>query len=77
MNSSTAAATTSYIGQLAVVAMWLDGAIESGNWHLTYEVVTVSLTLTAQTALHLKPLWSAILKKIFGYDPYANGEAKP
>lgn len=71
MNSSVAATATSYVGQLAIIAMWLDGAIESGSWHVTYEVMTVSITLTVQLAHNLSPLWAATMKKIFGYDPYA------
>lgn len=77
MNASTAVTTTSYVGQLAIIAMWLDGAIESGSWHVTYEVVTVSITLAVQLAHNLSPLWRASLKKVFGYDPYANEEVKP
>lgn len=76
MNASTAVTTTSYVGQLAIIAMWLDGAIETGNWHVTYEVVTVGITLLVQLAHNLSPLWRAMLKKFFGYDPYENG-AKP
>lgn len=78
MNASTAATATSYVGQLAIIAMWADGAIESGSWHVTYEVVTVAITLSVQIAHNLSPLWRAILKKLFGYDPYANNdEVKP
>jgi hypothetical protein len=77
VSASSVATATSYVGQLAIIAMWLDGAIETGNWHFTYEVITVSITLTLQTAHNLSPLWRATLKKIFGYDPYANGEVKP
>lgn len=77
MNASTAVTTTSYVGQLAIIAMWLDGAIESGSWHVTYEVVTVAITLSVQVAHNLAPLWRASIKKIFGYDPYANEEVKP
>lgn len=74
MNASAAATATSYVGQLAILAMWLDGAIETGTWHVTYEVVTVAITLTVQLAHNLGPLWRASLKKVFGYDPY---EVKP
>lgn len=77
MNSSAAATATGYVGQLAIIAMWLDGAIESGSWHVTYEVVTVGITLSVQMAHNLSPLWRASLKKLFGYDPYADGEVKP
>lgn len=77
MNGSAAATATSYVGQLAIIAMWLDGAIESGSWHVSYEVVTVVITLIVQLAHNLSPLWRASLKKMFGYDPYASTEAKP
>lgn len=77
MNASNAATATGYVGQLAIIAMWLDGAMESGSWHVTYEVVTVGITLSVQMAHNLSPLWRASLKKIFGYDPFADGEAKP
>jgi len=77
MNASTAVTTTSYVGQIAIIAMWLDGAIETGNWHATYEVITVWITLTVQVGHNLSPLWRALLKKMFGYDPYANEEVKP
>lgn len=77
MNSNAAVTATSYAGQLAIIGMWMDGAIESGSWHVTYEVMTVAVTLSIQAAHNLAPLWRATVKKIFGYDPYANGEAKP
>lgn len=77
MNASNAATATGYVGQLAIIAMWLDGAIESGSWHVTYEVVTVAITLSVQMAHNLSPLWRASLKKIFGYDPFADEGAKP
>lgn len=77
MNASNAATATSYTGLLAIIGMWLDGAIESGSWHVTYEVMAAGITLAVQLAHNLSPLWRASLKKIFGYDPYANGEVKP
>lgn len=75
VSASAAATATSYVGQLAVIAMWLDGAIESGSWHLTYEVVTIGITLSVQVAHNLSPLWRAALKKFFGYDPYETAKA--
>lgn len=77
MSPSTAVTATSYAALMAIVGMWIVGAIESGSWHVTYEVMAAWVTLTVQLAHNLSPLWRATLKKIFGYDPYANDEVKP
>lgn len=77
MNASNAVTGVSYVGLLSIIGMWIDGAIESGSWHVTYEVTSAGFTLVVQLAHNLAPLWHAALKKFFGYDPYANGEAKP
>lgn len=77
MNASAAATATSYVGWIIVVAMWIDGAAETGSWHVSAEVVTACCALLVQIAHNLSPLWRASLKKIFGYDPYADGKETP
>lgn len=61
---------SAYATQLFIIASWLDGAIESGNWHVTQEVIASSFGVCAMLAVHLTPLWKALMKKMFGYDPY-------
>lgn len=61
---------SAYISSLFIIASWIDGAVESGNWHITQEVIAAFFSLCAMLAVHLTPLWKAAMKKAFGYDPY-------
>ncbi len=65
------ATTGSYVTMLFVIASWVDGAAESGNWHVTQELIASVCGLAAMLSVHLSPLWRALMKKCFGYDPYA------
>lgn len=78
MSGSAVATGGAYSAYLIIILAWLVGAYQTGDWKTTTEVITAFVALAGQLAHNLTPLGRALLKKIFGYDPYApTPEVKP